>query len=93
MGRNEPGSARSVACTLVSMGHSTVPDTSGGRAFRGGTMDRRLVAWLIVLAALTTMATLRLADRKERVTREPSNVTRNEPARPESTSSAVGGCP
>jgi hypothetical protein len=56
-------------------------------------MNRRLVAWLIVLAALTTMATLRLADRKERVTREPSNVTRNEPARPESTSSAVGGCP
>ena len=56
-------------------------------------MNRRVVSWLIVLAALTTMATLRLADRKERVPRELSNVTQNEPAQLDSTSSVVGGCP
>ncbi|MFH1688988.1 MAG: hypothetical protein ABIE42_01960 [Candidatus Eisenbacteria bacterium] len=56
-------------------------------------MNRRWMAWLIVLVALTTMATLRLADRKERGVRELSNVTVNEPVQPESTSSAVGGCP
>lgn len=56
-------------------------------------MNRRWFAWLIVLVALVTMATLRLADRKERVARELSNVTLNEPAEPESTSSVVGGSP
>ncbi|MCK4409583.1 MAG: hypothetical protein KAW67_05830 [Candidatus Eisenbacteria sp.] len=32
-------------------------------------MIPRWVAWLVVLVALTTMATLRLADRKERIAR------------------------
>jgi hypothetical protein len=45
-------------------------------------MIRRWAAWLVVVAALVAMSVIRLADRKERVPRELSNVTRHEPSTP-----------
>lgn len=54
-------------------------------------MIRRWAPWLVVLAALVTMASMRLADRRERVARTLSNVTINEPAHSEPTSSTDGG--
>ncbi len=44
-------------------------------------MIRRWAAWLVVLVALTAMATLRLADRKERIPRpDPSFVRHPTPS-------------
>jgi hypothetical protein len=42
-------------------------------------MVRRWAAWTVVLIVLVAMAAARLADRKERVHRELSNVTMREP--------------
>lgn len=53
-------------------------------------MIRRWAAWLLVLVALTAMATLRLADRRKRTVRPHDNVTLNQPAPPESVSTAAG---
>ena len=56
-------------------------------------MVRRWAAWLVVLVALTTMATLRLADRKERIARELSTVRYHTPSQSGSSSNVTGGSP
>ena len=57
-------------------------------------MIRRWAAWLVVLVALTAMATLRLADRKERIPRpDPSFVRRPTPSPSGSSSDVTGGGP
>ncbi len=57
-------------------------------------MIRRWVAWLVVLVALTAMATLRLADRKERMPRPgPSAVRHHTPSPSGSSSNVTGGGP
>ena len=54
-------------------------------------MIRRWVAWLVVLIALTAMATLRLADRKERIPRELPTVRHATPSQSGSSSNVTGG--
>jgi hypothetical protein len=57
-------------------------------------MIRRWVAWLVVLVALSAMATLRLADRKERMPRPgPSAVRHHTPSPSGSSSNVTGGGP
>lgn len=57
-------------------------------------MIRRWAAWLVVLVALTAMATLRLADRKERIPRpDPSIIRHHAPSPSGSSSNVTGGGP
>ena len=50
-------------------------------------MLRRWTAWLVVLVALTAMATLGLADRKERIPRDPPTVRYHAPSQSGSSQS------
>ena len=54
-------------------------------------MIRRWVAWLVVLIALTAMATLRLADRKERIPREVPSDRYHAPSQSGSSPNVTGG--
>ncbi len=54
-------------------------------------MIRRWVAWLVVLVALTAMATLRVADRKERIPRDDPSARFRAPSQSGSSSNVTGG--
>ena len=54
-------------------------------------MIRRWVAWLVVLVALTAMATVRLTDRKERIPRDVPSARYHTPSQSGSSSNVTGG--
>ena len=54
-------------------------------------MVRRWAAWLVVLVALTVMATLGLADRKDRIPRDPPTVRYDAPSPSGSSSNVTEG--